>query len=137
MSWATLNSLSIRSLAEETLKKEIESLRGVAAAKVAGGLEEEISVQVDESKLAALGIPIADVERALAQENVNASGGRLRDRDAEYLVRTLSRFEDLPAILDVTVAVRNGQPIHLADVASVHRGHKERTTITHVDARHT
>lgn len=127
--------VAIRTLAEETLKKEIESLRGVAAAKVAGGLEEEISVQVDESKLAALGIPIGDVEGALAQENVNASGGRLRDRDAEYLVRTLSRFEDLPGILDVTVAVRNGQPIRLADVATVHRGHKERTAITHVDGR--
>ncbi len=127
--------VAIRAVAEEVLKKEIESLRGVAAAKVSGGREEEIRVEVDEAKLAALGIPIADVERALEQENVNASGGRLRDRDAEYLVRTLSRFEDLDGILDVTIALRDEHPVRLAEVARVHRGHKERTTITHVDGR--
>ncbi len=127
--------VTLRNVAEDVLKKEIESLSGVAAAKVSGGLEEEIQVQVDESRLSALGISIDEVNAALAQENVNASGGRLRDRNAEYLVRTLSRFENLDAILDVTVANRDGQPIRLADVAEVHRGHKERTTITHVDGR--
>jgi HAE1 family hydrophobic/amphiphilic exporter-1 len=124
-----------RNVAQDVLKKDIESLRGVAAAKVAGGLEEEIQVHVDEARLAALRIPIQEVNRALQEENVNASGGRLRDRDAEYLVRTLSRFEDVDGILDVTVAVRDGQPIRLADVAKVHRGHKDRTTITHVNGR--
>jgi HAE1 family hydrophobic/amphiphilic exporter-1 len=124
-----------RALAEDVLKKELESLRGVAAAKVSGGLEEEIRVQVDEARLAAVGLSIADVESALAQENVNASGGRLRDRDAEYLVRTLSRFDDLEGILGVIVGSRDGHAIRLAEIADVHRGHKERTTITHVDGR--
>ena len=133
--WGNLPLVATRNVAEDVLKKEIESLRGVAAAKVSGGLEEEIQVQVDEARLAALRIPIQEVNAALAEENINASGGRLRDRNAEYLVRTLSRFEDLESILDVTVAVREDQPIKLADVATVHRGHKERTTITHVNGR--
>ena len=126
---------STRAVAEDVLKREIESLRGVAAAKVSGGLEEEIRVEVDEARLAALGLSIGDVENALAQENVNATGGRLRDRDAEYLVRTLSRFDDLPGILDVTIGQPQGHPVRLAEVAQVDRGHKERTTITHVDGR--
>lgn len=127
--------VQLRSLAENVLKKEIESLQGVAAAKVAGGREEEIRVEVDEARLSALGITIQEVNQALAEENVNASGGRLRDRNAQYLVRTLSRFEDVDSILGVTVAVRGEQPIRLADVAEVHRGTKERTDITHVDGR--
>ncbi|NNE44127.1 MAG: efflux RND transporter permease subunit, partial [Gemmatimonadetes bacterium] len=130
---ATLTAL--RNVADDVLKRELESLQGVAAAKVSGGLEEEIQVHVDESRLAALGISIAEVEQALREENINASGGRLRDRNAEYLVRTLSRFENLDQILDVAVAVRGDQPIKLADVAEVHRTHKERTTITHVNGR--
>jgi HAE1 family hydrophobic/amphiphilic exporter-1 len=133
--WGRAPLVSVRNVAEDVLKKEIESLAGVAAAKVAGGLEEEILVQVDEARLAGLGISILEVNDALARENVNASGGRLRDRNAEYLVRTLSRFEELEEILDVSVAVRGGQPIKLADVAEVHRGHKERSTITHVNGR--
>jgi len=133
--WGDMPQVRLRNIAEDVLKREIESLQGVAAAKVAGGLEEEIQVQVDEARLSALGIPIATVNRALAQENVNASGGRLRDRNAEYIVRTLSRFENLEDIGEVTVSVIDGQPVKLRDVATIRRTHRERTTITHVDGR--
>ncbi len=133
--WGDLPQVRLRHLADEVFKREIESLQGVAAAKVAGGLEEEIQVEVDEARLSALGIPIATVNTALAQENVNASGGRLRDRNAEYIVRTLSRFETLDDIGEVTVTVLDGRPIKLRDVATITRTHRERTTITHVDGR--
>ncbi len=133
--WGDMPQVRLRNIAEDVLKREIESLQGVAAAKVAGGLEEEIQVEVDEARLSALGIPIATVNLALAQENINASGGRLRDRNAEYIVRTLSRFENLEDIGEVTVSVIDGRPVKLRDVASITRTHRERTTITHVDGR--
>ncbi len=127
--------VQLRGVADDVLKKEIEALRGVAAAQVAGGLEEEIRVEVDEARLAALGLAIGQVSGALAQENINASGGRLRDRNAEYIVRTLSRFEDLADIERVTVGTAAGQPVRLGEVARVVRTHRERTTVTHIDGR--
>jgi HAE1 family hydrophobic/amphiphilic exporter-1 len=127
--------VQLRGTADEILKRELETIQGVAAAKVTGGLEEEIRVAVDEARLAGLGVSLEDVTRALREENVNASGGRLRDRNAEYLVRTLSRFTHLEDIENVIVGQREGQPIRLADVAEIHRGHRDRTTITHVDGR--
>jgi HAE1 family hydrophobic/amphiphilic exporter-1 len=133
--WGDAPLTKLRTVAEDVVKREVESVQGVAAAKVEGGLEEEIQVFVDEAKLAAMGIPIGNVEAALREENINASGGRLRDRNAEYLVRTLSRFDSVEEILDVAVGARDGQSIKLADVATVQRGHKERTEITHVDGR--
>ena len=127
--------VNLRNVADDVLKKEIEALEGVAAAQVSGGLEEEIRVEVDETKLAALGISIATINRVLTEENINASGGRLRDRNAEYIVRTLSRFEDLGDIENVTVANVDGKGVKLREVASVVRTHKERTTVTHIDGR--
>ena len=64
----------LRSLADDVLKKEIEALQGVAAAQVSGGLEEEIRVEIDETRLSALGLQIGAVSQALAAENINASG---------------------------------------------------------------
>jgi len=122
----------LRHLADEVLKKEIEALQGVAAARVSGGLEEEIRVEVDETRISNLGLNIATVSQALASENINASGGRLRDRNAEYIVRTLSRFESLQDIENVTVGIVAGEPIRLSEVATVYRTHKERTTVTHI-----
>ncbi|MBU8870112.1 MAG: efflux RND transporter permease subunit [Gemmatimonadales bacterium] len=124
--------VQLRNVADEVLKKEIEALEGVAAARVAGGLEEEIRVEVDEARLSALGLDISLVNQVLAQENINASGGRLRDRNAEYIVRTLSRFEDLDDIRGVTLANIEGRTIRLGDVAGIFRTHKERTTVTHI-----
>ncbi len=125
--------VSLRNIADEVLKKELEALHGVAAARVSGGLEEEIRVEIDETRLSALGLEIATVSQALASENINASGGRLRDRNAEYIVRTLSRFESLEDIENVTVGLVANEPIRLADVARVYRTHKERSTVTHID----
>ncbi len=133
--WGDVPDVQLRHIAEDVLKRDIESLEGVAAAKVAGGLEEEIRVEVDQARLSTLGIPITRINEVLAQENINASGGRLRDRNAEYIVRTLSRFENLTDIGEVTIQIIAGRPIKLRDVAEITRSHRERETITHVDGR--
>ncbi|MBD3222617.1 AcrB/AcrD/AcrF family protein, partial [bacterium] len=114
----------MRAVAEDVLKTEIEAIAGVAAARVSGGLVEEVQVLVDEVRLAGLGLEIAQVEQALARQNVNASGGRLRDRGAEYIVRTLRRFEDLDDLREVAVGEVGGRPVRLAEVADVVRSHK-------------
>ncbi len=133
--WGDVPLARLRTVAEDVVKTEIEATAGVAAARVSGGLEEEIQVLVDEARLASLGLRIAQVEQALARQNVNASGGRLRDRGAEYMVRTLRRFEDLDDLREVTVGEAGGRTVRLGEVAAVVRSHKERTDITHVDGR--
>ncbi len=133
--WGEQSLARVRAVAEDVLKTEIEAVQGVAAARVSGGLEEEVQVLVDEGRLASLGLTIAQVEQTLARQNVNASGGRLRDRGAEYIVRTLRRFEDLDDLRDVTVGEVGGRAVRLDEVAEVIRSHKERTDITHVDGR--
>jgi hydrophobic/amphiphilic exporter-1 (mainly G- bacteria), HAE1 family len=48
-------------LAEEQVRRSLEGIEGVAAVRVTGGLEEEIRVEVDEARLAGLGIPFRQV----------------------------------------------------------------------------
>ncbi len=127
---AAQNLTALRDVAERHLKKELESLEGVAAVRVHGGLEEEIQVDVEGRRLAAMGLTIAQVGGALQRQNVNASGGRLRDRDSEYLVRSLNEFESLEDIEQTVVSVADGRLVRVADVATVTRGHRERQVMT-------
>jgi HAE1 family hydrophobic/amphiphilic exporter-1 len=60
------NLYQMRYVAEEVLKKDLESTGGVAAVKVNGGYEEEIQVRVDQGKLALMGLSIEDVNLKLA-----------------------------------------------------------------------
>jgi len=152
----TLNLL--RRHADDELKKKLEPVAGVAAVKVSGGLEDEIQVDIDQQRLAQLGIPIGTVVSRLQQENVNISGGRLEEGSQRYLVRTVNQFADVAEIRDLFIAnagadlraasadagnaddagaatqangsgAAAGTPIYLRDVAEVRQGHKEREAI--------
>ena len=120
----------LRYVAEEILKKDLESTDGVAAIKVNGGYEEEIEVRVDEGKLSLLGLTIQDVNDKLRRENVNQAGGSLYEKEARYLVRARNEFQDLRDIMETVVVSREGRNITMADVATVVRGHKQREVIT-------
>ncbi|MDX1503234.1 MAG: efflux RND transporter permease subunit, partial [Thermoanaerobaculia bacterium] len=125
----------LRYVAEEVLKKDLESTEGVAAIKVNGGYEEEIQVRVDEGRLALLGLTIQDVNTRLLRENVNQAGGSLYEEEARYLVRANNEFEGLPDILDTVLLSREGRTVTVADVAEVRRGHRQREVVTRFGGR--
>ena len=127
--------IGLRLFAEERIKQELESLDGVASVQVSGGLEEEIQINVNEGKLAVMGIGINQVSQRMAQENVNLTGGTLKDGEAEFLVRTLNEFKTVDEMDDIVVGMNGNAPILLRDIAEVRKGHKERTVITHLNGK--
>jgi HAE1 family hydrophobic/amphiphilic exporter-1 len=129
------NLIKLRYIADRTLKRELESLEGVASAKVLGGLEEEIQIELDERKLALFGVPITQVSSRLTQDNVNQSGGRLRDKGAEFLLRTENEFKSVDEIRNTIVREQDGKRILLADLGAVTRGYREREIITRIKGR--
>lgn len=123
----------LRTLSEEQLKKELESIPGVAAVKISGGLEEEIQIEVDQGKLAQINLTIQEVASRLRQENVNLAGGSLKEGTHQYLVRTLNQFKSVDEIRNVILKSKEGSTIYLKDVANVIEGFKERKAITRID----
>ncbi|MEE2658591.1 MAG: efflux RND transporter permease subunit [Candidatus Latescibacterota bacterium] len=130
-----IHLIELRRIAEEYLRPELESLEGVAAVRIEGGLEEEIQVEVETSRLDHLGISIRQVTSRLAAENVNLTGGVLKDGEAEFLVRTLNEFENLDEIGEIIIGQIDRAPIKLSDVGRVFRGHRERDLITRINGR--
>jgi len=126
---------SLRRLAEDRIKTDLEAEEGTAAVKVSGGLEDEIQIQVDQQKLSQLGIGIEQVAQRIRAENVNLSGGRLEEGDQRFLVRTLNEFESVAEFSDAIVGYVAGRPVYLRDIATVERGYKEREAITRVRGR--
>ncbi|MDX1638069.1 MAG: efflux RND transporter permease subunit, partial [Balneolaceae bacterium] len=131
-----INNLKrIRRFADEQIKKELESVLGVASVKVSGGLEEEIQVAIDQQRLSHLKIPIDQVTEILSEENVNLSGGRLEEGSQQYLVRTLNQFQTIDQIREVVVTIQDGTPVYLKDIAEVTQGYKEREAITRLNGQ--
>ena len=130
-----IHLMELRRIAEEYLRPELESLEGVAAVRIEGGLEEEIQVEVMTSRLDYLGIPVDQVTSRLGAENVNLTGGVLKDGEAEFLVRTLNEFQTLDDIGEIIIGQIDRAPIRLKDVGRVFRGHHDRDLITRINGR--
>jgi HAE1 family hydrophobic/amphiphilic exporter-1 len=125
----------LRLIAEREVKRLLERVDGVAAAIVAGGLEEEIQVELDERRLASLGLTVDQVVTRLAQENVNLTGGRLQDGQAEYTVRTIMEIQRAQDLDDIIVDNTGQGAVRLKDIAKIVRGHKQREVITRINGR--
>ena len=120
---------AVRRFADEELKKRLEPIEGVAAVKISGGLEDEIQIQIDQQKLAQLGLSTGDIITRLQEENVNVSGGRLEEGTQRFLVRTVNQFESIEEFGDLIVSAGGPRPVYLRDVATVFAGYKERQAI--------
>ncbi len=123
----------LRYLGEEEIKRALETVPGVAAVKVKGGLEEEIQVSLNEQQITLIGIDIQQIRNRLTQENVNLAGGNLKEGQTEYLVRTMNEFKSVGEIQEVVIGNWNGKEIKIKDVATVSRSFKERELITRLN----
>ncbi|HIF22360.1 MAG TPA: efflux RND transporter permease subunit, partial [Gemmatimonadetes bacterium] len=117
----------LKELAED-LQDNIEAIPAVLRADLRGGLEREVKVDVDLSRLQFYGIELGDVIDAIRNENVNIPGGSIDVGDTKYLVRVDGEFEDPTLIEDLVVKIEAGRPIYVRDVATVDFGFAERET---------
>ncbi|NMH58654.1 efflux RND transporter permease subunit [Alteromonas ponticola] len=124
---------AMRVYAEKQIKRDLESIEGVASVKVGGGLENEIQILIDQQKASRLNINLKTIVDRLKSENVNAAGGRINDGSQTYLVRTLNQFESLQEIEQLYIGNVEGRALQLKDVASVTAGYKERDAVTRFD----
>ena len=122
----------LRRIAEEQVQKMLEGVPGIAAVKISGGLEDEVQVLVDLSKLSQLGLTLEQVAERLRAENANISGGRVDEGTVSYLVRTLNQFKSLDEIADTIIATRENRPVYVKDLAEVRAGYKEREAIIRI-----
>nr|HPQ41353.1 efflux RND transporter permease subunit [bacterium] len=127
--------VAMHAFAENEIKPRLETLEGVAAARIIGGEEEEILIELDTQRLAALGLDLNNVSTQLAMENINSPGGLLQEGNTQYLVRTVNEFETVDDIAAVVIGSNNGVDVRLGDAAVIRRSLVERKALTHLDGQ--
>ena len=127
---------TLRRVAEETIKRRIERLDGVAQVEVGGGARREIIVSLDEARLLAYNISILDLIRQVQEANFNLPAGKVRENATGYLAHTEGRFRNLEEIGDVGIGnIDGGQPIFLRDVARIEDGAKDQGDLSRVNGQ--
>ncbi len=119
MSSPTLRLQTVNEYAETLLAQQISTINGVAQVLVFGSQKRAVRVQVNPNLLAARGIGIDEVQRAVVQANSNLPTGQLSGPDKTLTVRATGQLFKTEAFLDQIVAVRNGAPVRLRELGTV------------------
>ncbi|TWU44044.1 Multidrug resistance protein MexB [Novipirellula aureliae] len=115
----------MRRFAEDFIEARLERVNGVSNANVLGGLIDEMQVIIDPQKLAARSLTIDDVRRVLRNQNQDTSAGDYWEGKRRYVVRTLNQFRSPEQVEEQVLAVRDGMPVFISDVAEVRLGYKK------------
>src|SRR5690606_30864991 len=113
----------------------IEKVDGVAMVRVSGGEEPIVRIELQEDQLAQRSITPAQVIDRLRQENINLAGGRLDDGSIEYLVRTLSEFQEIDELDQLIVGWQGSVPVRLDEVANIATSVRDREVVTRIGDR--
>ncbi|HWP82439.1 MAG TPA: efflux RND transporter permease subunit, partial [Bacteroidota bacterium] len=113
------NELDVRTVADWTIRRRLLAVPGVSQVIPIGGGRKQYQVLVDPDKLRAYEISLQEVLRAVESSNQNSSGGVFMEKGQEYLIRGLGRVHSLEDIGRSVVAVRDGVPILVKDVADL------------------
>ena len=121
-----VGQVRLKEMAED-LEEEIEAIQGVLDAEITGGLEREIRVEPYPDKLAYYGLSILGLQKVIAEENLNVSGGGIRMGDGRFQLRVPGEFKNPEEIYGLVVGTHEGRPVYLKDVAKVVDGFKDET----------
>src|SRR5919106_4108937 len=116
------NPRAIGEYARWTLRPRLQTVEGVGNIFLGGYQEREIRVWVDRERLEAYGLTAGEVVNALRAQNVEVPGGALESGARETVVKIQGEILSVEAFEDIVVAVREGAPVRLLDVARIEDG---------------
>ncbi|HET9820163.1 MAG TPA: CusA/CzcA family heavy metal efflux RND transporter [Rhodanobacteraceae bacterium] len=114
--------MELKTLQDWVVAPQYRSVPGVADDSGFGGGTMQYKVLLDPVKIAGLGLSVSQVEDALAANNSNAGGGFYQQGGQFFYVRGLGRIKTPQDIGNIVLAVHDGTPVLVKDVAKVKVG---------------
>jgi cobalt-zinc-cadmium resistance protein CzcA len=115
----SLSLTQLKTLHDYVIRPRLRTVPGVSEVNSWGGHVEQIHVVVDPTRLAALGLTLGDVDRALAANNLGFGGSYLERGGERYTIRGVGRVGSAAELSDVVIDAHGGTPIRVGDVATV------------------
>jgi HAE1 family hydrophobic/amphiphilic exporter-1 len=104
---------------ETMMAQRISMVPGVAQVIVYGSQKYAVRVQLDPRQLATRGVGIDDVQNAIKNSNVNLPTGVMNGPFTAYTVQANGQLFRAADYRPLTVAYRNGAPVHLEELGRV------------------
>jgi multidrug efflux pump subunit AcrB len=114
---------------DNRVAKELLAIDGMAQVRRSGGVDREIRVILDPSRMQSYGITASQVNAQLRQTNLNAAGGRTEIAGSEQAVRVLGNAGSAYQLGEARLSIGGGRTIRLSDVATVTDSYAEQRSL--------
>ena len=119
----------IRKFADDVLRPALEQVEGVAGVNIRGGADREVHVNLDRSRLDALGLSPEAIVQSIRGGNLTVPAGHYDESTREIAVRAVGELNTVESIRNLVVATaKDGSAVRLADIATVEDGWEELRT---------
>lgn len=125
----THDERELRELQDWVIAPRLMQVPGVAEAVTFGGLLKEYEVIIDPNALESFGVSVQDIADAIADNNVNAGGGMLDNRQQSMAIRSVGQIRSIEDIGNTVLRSHNGVPVLISDVATIVIGNAPQTGI--------
>jgi multidrug efflux pump subunit AcrB len=103
----------------EALARELSTVPATAQVKVLGGARRVVRIEPDLDRLRSLGMSLGELQPALQTAEAQLPAGALVDRNKRTVLQAAGFVQEARELRRLVVAVKNGRPVYLADVANV------------------
>ncbi len=122
----THTTADLYNMADSLLSQRVRQLPGVADVNITGGATPAVRVDVDLRKLSSMGLSADQVRNAISAANVTSPQGFLSNGTSMMTIAANDALRDGADFADIVIAVRDGVPIRLRDVAEVGDGQENK-----------
>jgi len=123
----------LKTLQDWVLERRFKAVPGVVDVAGWGGKTKAYAVDVDQNKMNAAGVSLAQVLNAIGNSDVNVGGQTIDIGQQSAIIRGLGLVSSLSQLRDTVIVTNNGVPVMLKDIASVTASHVPRLGIAGQD----
>ena len=103
----------------QTMSQRISTIQGVAQVQVHGSQKYAVRIQLNPVALKAFNLDVDEVATAINGQNADQPMGQLNNSIRQFTLQADGQLTDAAGYRNAVVAVRNGRPIRLSEVATV------------------
>jgi len=115
----TLPMSAVTKYAEGQLARRLSTLSGVSEVRVYGAQKYAVRLQMDPNAMAAMGLGIDEVAKAVDSANSNQGTGTISGPTRSAIIRSTGRLYSASEFAEQIVGYRDGAPVYFKDIGQV------------------